>query len=371
MAQEHGFPLVSYQPFRLIFKLTYTATIILRLPYYALRAAVPFLRQHPAWSAKQSFLTLVTYPLLDLASRIGITDTLTLEQGQEGKRFQLVRPSASGFYKGVLASETVKPAIVGGTWYPTVPGQDIASKTVFLYFHGGAYVQGDGRDAQCGQIAKKLLDKGGAGAIFVVQYRLSGYGGQNPFPAALQDALSGYLFLLDEMKIPASQIVVAGDSAGGHLAIALLTYIKNFTVATGIPAPKCAVLLSPWVEPFYFDMQDNPNRGTDFVPASYAIWGAKTCFGSRPDPRSDPYITQLGHPFPTSVPIFVNAGSAEIFYGRVVKWADEMRKVPSNVVEIHHEEAAIHDTFLLGEMVGFEKSAWDVAAKVGEFVRKH
>ncbi|RYC61637.1 hypothetical protein CHU98_g4570 [Xylaria longipes] len=362
------FPLVSYQPFKLLFQLLYFGGIILQLPYFALRASVPSLRPHAAWNAKQTFMTRLAYRILDLTSRIGITDKFTLEQGKEGQRFYIVKPSALDFYKGLLGS--TKPATIGGTWFPQPPTEDIVSKTVFLYFHGGAFIQGDGRDANCGLIAKKLLDKGGADSVFSVQYRLSGYGGLNPFPAALQDALSSYLFLLNDLHVPASQIVVAGDSAGANLTMALLLYLRNFGATTGVPTPRCAVLLSPWVAPFYYNMDDNPHRGTDFVPASYSRWGANNYAGNWPNARSDPYITQLGNPFPTPVPIFANAGSAEMFYEYILQWAEEMSGVEGNIVEVHREEAAPHDTFVSAELLGFEKSAWDVATKIGKFVGK-
>ncbi|KAI0459324.1 alpha/beta hydrolase fold-3 domain-containing protein [Xylaria acuta] len=370
MASSDKFPLVSYQPFRLLFQLSYAATIIFRLPYYSLRALVPSLRPHPTWSAKQTFMTRLAYTLLDLTSRVGITETLTLEQGKEGPRFQTVKPSTLDVYKGPLAKVT-KPATIGGTWHPQVPGADITSKTVFLYFHGGAFIEGDGRDASCGPIAKRLIEKGGADAVFSVQYRLSGHGGLNPFPAALQDALSSYLFLLNDLRIPASQIVIAGDSAGGNLGMALLLYLRNFGAATSIPSPKCAVLVSPWLAPFHYHMSDNPHRGTDFVPTSYPYWGANSYAGSWPGAESDPYITQLGNPFPTPVPIFASAGTEELFYERIVKWADEMRGIDGNVVELYHEEGAVHDTFLSAALLGFEESAGKVAAQIGEFVGKH
>ncbi|RYP19386.1 hypothetical protein DL765_003359 [Monosporascus sp. GIB2] len=370
MASRDRHPLLSYQPLKLLFQLSYIVIVIPRLPYYIAVALIPSWRPHPTWSAKQTFMTRVAYPLLDATSRIGITETLTLENGKEGERFQTIAPSTSDVYKGPLASKTTKPATIGGTWFPRAPGADVTSKTVVLYLHGGAFIQGDGRDAQCGSIAKKLLEKGGADAVFSLQYRLSGYGAVNPFPAALQDALSSYLFLLNELHVPARQIVLAGDSAGANLATALLRYLHEFGAAISAPAPRCAVLLSPWVAPFEYHTAGNPHRGTDFIPSSYPAWGAHAYAGSWPDAASDPYITPLGNPFPTPVPIFVNAGSAELFFERITRWADEMRGVDGNVVELHHEQAAVHDTFLVCELLGFEESAWDVAAKIGEFVRK-
>ncbi|KAI0872281.1 alpha/beta hydrolase fold-3 domain-containing protein [Hypoxylon argillaceum] len=348
MANGSKFPLASYQPLRVVFQLMYAAAIVVQLPYYTVKAIVPALRPHPRWSAKQTFMTHIAYRLLDLTSRIGITDALTLEPGKEGNRFQVVKPAKPDFYTGLLASETTKPAIIGGTWSPGVPKGDIASKTIFLYFHGGAFIQGDGRDATCGAIAKKLLEKGGADAVF-----------SNPFPAALQDALSSYLYLLNDLHIPAKQIVVAGDSSGGNLTMALLLYIRNFGAATHVPDPKCAVVLSPWVAPFYYDIADNPNKRTDFIPATYPYWGANAYAGNWPNARSDPYITQLGNPFRT------------LFYERILKWAEQMSRVEGNVIEVNHEDAGVHDTFLSSELLGFEKTAWEVAAKVGDFVRKY
>lgn len=269
MTTENRHPLVSYQPLRLLFQLSYAAIAVVKLPYYAAISFIPALRPVRAWTAKQTFMTRLLYPFLDAISRVGITETLTLEPGKEGQRFQTIPVPPSSLFKGPLASETIKPQKVGGTWFPKAPGTDIASKNVVLYFHGGAYIQGDGRTEQCGSIAKKFLDTGAADAVFSLQYRLSGYGNANPFPAALQDALSSYVFLLNTLKISSSQIVFAGDSAGAHLAISLLRYLHEYGSAINTPTPKCAVLLSPWVEPFYYDLRDNPHTKTDFVPGSF------------------------------------------------------------------------------------------------------
>ncbi|KAI0468008.1 alpha/beta hydrolase fold-3 domain-containing protein [Xylaria cf. heliscus] len=371
MATGARHSLLSYQPFRILFQLSYTATIIPRLPYYVLVALIPFFRPNQTWNAKQTFTTRLVYPILDLASRVGITETLTLEKGKEGERFQTVTPSVLDVYKGPLTHETVKPATIGGTWFPRAPDANVEGMTIFLYFHGGAFIQGDGRDASCGSLAKRLLGKGGADAVFSVQYRLSGYEGMNPFPAALQDALSSYLFLLNEAHVPANQVVVGGDSAGANLVTALLRYLHEFGREVGVPTPKCAALLSPWVAPFEYDFADNPNRGTDYIPSSYARWGAHAYANSWPDTVSDPYITPLGNPFPTPVPIFMNAASAEFLYEMVTRFAEEMRGIDGNVVELHQEKDAVHDTFLIGELLGFGNSAWDVAAKIGEFVRRN
>ncbi|KAI0876414.1 alpha/beta hydrolase fold-3 domain-containing protein [Hypoxylon argillaceum] len=370
MASSINHPLLSYQPLRLLFQLSYTTTIILRLPYYALVALVPFLRPNPRWSAKQTFMTHLFYPILDLTSRVGITETLTLEKGKEGDNFQTISPSDLDVYKGPLVSEVVKPATIGGTWFPHAPA-DVAGKTIVLYFHGGGFIQGDGRTANCGPLAKRLLNKGGADAVFSVQYRLSGYGGINPFPAALQDAVSSYLFILNEVKVPASQIVVGGDSAGANLTTALLRYLQEFGAAINVPVPKCAILLSPWVAPFQHDTKNSPQRKTDFVPYTYPQWGSRAYTQGLSDAASNTYITPLGNPFATPVPLFINIASAELLYEQVQQWAGEMRGISGNVVELYHELDAVHDTLLVAGLLGFEKSAADVALEIGKFVRRY
>ncbi|KAF2968768.1 hypothetical protein GQX73_g4855 [Xylaria multiplex] len=371
MASVAKHPLLSYQPLRLIFQLAYIATIIPRLPYYAIVALVPFLRPHSSWGVRQTFMTRLAYPILDMPSRIGITETLTIDGGKEGERFQVVGPSDLDVYKGPLVSKDVKPANIGGTWFPHVPGPEVAGKTIVLYFHGGAFIEGDGRDATCGPLAKRLLEKGGADVVFSVQYRLSGYGGMNPFPAALQDALSSYLFLLNKVGIPPGQIVVGGDSAGGNLTTALLRYLHQFETEIGLPMPKCVLLFSPWVAPFQDDFVTNRNRRTDFIPPSYPRRGACSYASGFTDATSNPYITPLGNPFPAKVPVFVNIGAAELLCDNIMQWVEEMRGVDGNVIVTNREEAAIHDTFLTAEILGFEKSAWEVATRVGAFVRKY
>lgn len=72
----------------------------------------------------------------------------------------------------------------------------------------------------------------GATNVLHVSYRLAG--AQSPFPAAVQDVLSCYSYVLD-LGVPLENITVVGDSAGGNLAIALLRYLE--TAQTQIPCP--------------------------------------------------------------------------------------------------------------------------------------
>ncbi|KAK8037710.1 hypothetical protein PG991_001056 [Apiospora marii] len=315
-------------------------------------------------------MTRIVYCMLDVSSRVGITENLTLNPGNEGNRFQTVSPPSRDVYRGPFSSSTVKPKTAGGTWSPRVPNLNelASSNMVGLYVHGGAFVTGDGRDAMFGAVANRLLKKSGLDFVFSVQYRLSGHGGLNPFPAAAQDLLAAYLFLLNTLRVPASHIVLVGDSSGGNLIQALLRYLSEHGPETGaIPWPRAAVLLSPWVAPYEYKLADRPNFQTDFIPASFGAWGAH-CYGGD-DGVSNPYITPLGHPLALPLPIFVNIGEREVTREFMDQWVDEMRGVEGNDVQVNLELGAVHDTFFLGPMLGFGGSADDVAVKIGVFLR--
>ncbi|KAK7972309.1 hypothetical protein PG988_006443 [Apiospora saccharicola] len=315
-------------------------------------------------------MTRIVYCMLDASSRVGITENITLNQGSEGDRFQTVSPPSSDVYRGPFSSPTVGPVKSGGTWYPRVPNDNelASSNMVALYVHGGAFVTGDGRDAVFGAVANRLLEKSGLDFVFSVQYRLSGHGGQNPFPAAAQDLLAAYLFLLNTLGVPASHIVVIGDSSGGNLIQALLRYLSEHGAeAGGICWPRAAVLLSPWVAPYEYKLSDRPNFQTDFIPSSFGAWGAH-CYGGDHG-ASNPYVTPLGHPLAVPLPMFVNIAERELTREFMERWVEEMRGVEGNDVQVNLELGAVHDTFLSGPMLGFGESADEVAVKVGMFLR--
>lgn len=76
--------------------------------------------------------------------------------------------------------------------------------------------------------------------FLAVNYRLAP---ETKFPGPLHDVVSSYFRLVDDLQIPPSNIIVAGDSAGGALCLALMMYLRD----NEYPLPGAAILLSPWV----------------------------------------------------------------------------------------------------------------------------
>lgn len=125
---------------------------------------------------------------------------------------------------------------VTGEWVTPVDGATRGEGAV-LYLHGGAYVLCSPRTHR--PITSRLAVDTGL-PVFVPHYRLAP---EHPFPAALEDALDAYNWLL-RRGIPAERIVIAGDSSGGHLAASLTGELCR----TGGPVPAGVVLFSPWVD---------------------------------------------------------------------------------------------------------------------------
>lgn len=116
-----------------------------------------------------------------------------------------------------------------------VAGAD--SGKVILYFHGGAYAIGSA--ASSVGLASDLARRAGT-RLISVDYRLAP---EDPYPAAIDDAVAAYRGLLDSGLSP-SAIAIAGESAGAGLAAATLVALKE----EGLPQPSSAFLMSPWVD---------------------------------------------------------------------------------------------------------------------------
>lgn len=196
--------------------------------------------------------------------------------------------------------EVVRSAAVPGEWVrPRRPGRDLP---VVMHVHGGAYTL-------CSPVTHRGLARGlsrGAGGVaWVPDYRLAP---EHPFPAAVDDVVASYRWLLEDQGVPPQSIAVTGDSAGGGLALALLLRARE----EGLPLPACYVGLSPW---------------TDLTGASPSILdnnGRDALFGAVPTPLAallgELYAADTSHPLVSPVyadlsglpPMLVHVGMDEL-----------------------------------------------------------
>ncbi|KAG6850876.1 hypothetical protein H0H93_007494 [Arthromyces matolae] len=134
-----------------------------------------------------------------------------------------------------------------------------------LYSHGGGYYFGsvDQERYSIQRHARKIN-----GRVFAVNYRLAP---QYPFPCALQDLIAAYLYLIRPPQgaahrpVDPAHVIIAGDSAGGGLSLALLQVIRD----SGLPLPAGGVLISPWCDFTHSFPSIHTNTATDVLPE----WG--------------------------------------------------------------------------------------------------
>lgn len=307
-----------------------------------------------------------------------VKQPLSLKPRFEGHRFAVIEPANPELYTDVAVDKEIKPERIGGTWHP-IPYQEndalAEDQLVVLHLHGGSYVLGDGRTASCQYLVKTLLANTPAKYVFSLQYRLA----CNPnghFPAQLQDIITAYSYLLHTLKIPASRIIISGDSSGAHLTIALLRYIVDHPSL--LPAPKCSWLFSPWCDiPEATDRKvwkKSPNYQTEYIPETFPEWGASMFLKDvEVTENVEKYVAPLWHPFTVPSPVLVVTGRREVLAPEHIKLAQklqDMTKDDNSRVKLFVEDKVPHDVLMVGWILGFREEARQCALRAGEFVNK-
>lgn len=157
------------------------------------------------------------------------------------------------------ASSDDEPSRDSGSYQP-----EMDEMRCVLYAHGGGYYFGsvDQERYSIQRFARKIR-----GRVLAVNYRLAP---QYPFPCAIQDLLAAYLFLIRPPEgsahraVRPERIIIAGDSAGGGLSLALLQIIRD----SGLPAPAGGVLISPWCDFTHSFPSIFTNTDTDVIPVT-------------------------------------------------------------------------------------------------------
>jgi epsilon-lactone hydrolase len=182
-----------------------------------------------------------------------------------------------------------------------------------LYLHGGGHVAGSP------SLYRDFIWRVAAAAqarVLCLQYRLAP---EHPFPAALDDAVNAYRWLIAEGADP-RRTAVMGDSSGGGLAFATLLRLRD----EGVPLPAAAVALSPWTDLALTGPSLHRNSKADAMIRSDEAPRLADCYLAGADPRT-PYASPL-YGDPTGLPpTLIQVGNDEVLLDDSVRLAARMR----------------------------------------------
>jgi acetyl esterase/lipase len=266
----------------------------------------------------------------------------------------LVEPSPAALRRR-FGLEPVRAGLAPGWWFRPPHGQ-VQVRRVLYYLHGGGYVFCS--PATHAHLVVHLARTSDARAL-ALDYRLAP---EHPFPAALEDAVAGYQWLLDA-GFASSEVVIAGDSAGGGLALATLLSLRD----SGDPLPAGAVLLSPWVDLRARDESITENAPYDYLGGlpDFLDQVARAYAGT--DDMSHPLISPLYGNLAGLPPLLVHAGEDEMLHGQVTRLVSKLQEagVP---VTFECWPSVIHVWHAFGRLFPEGEEA---TTSIARFIRQH
>lgn len=369
------------QPWKTIYITSEVLLIITLLPVWAVTFL--FTRPRPTWSWTQSMLVAVVRRLADMPNAVGaflpFPDYRAIEptSNAEGAWIDGVPDLITAELKVFSAVANVAPVRIPGYWYakkgfPRKPASPVEpNQRVFLLIHGGAFTQLSAHPkCMTSTLPQSLVElSDNATHALSVEYRRSSISplpDQHPFPAALLDALAGYNYLVSTIGYDPRNVIVAGDSAGGNLALALARYLVENKGTADVPLPSPPghlLLVSPWADlsnshatPGSAAFTNNADvigsfyTGRGYPPYSALAYlgpfGLGMAFYNRYiSPASmSPFVQARFKGFPRT---FIIAGGAERLVDQIRTLRDKMAKdMEASQVGYYEGMDAIHDYFI-------------------------
>ena len=200
---------------------------------------------------------------------------------------------------------------------------------VTLYLHGGGYCIGS---INTHRSMVSFMAKASKAKALMIDYRLAP---ENPFPAAVEDSVAAYQWLLSEGISP-QKMVIAGDSAGGGLTIATLVDLK----AKGLHLPAAAVCLSPWVDLEGIGDSMTSKAAVDPMVQKEGLLEMADAYLGSTDSRN-PLAAPLYADLKGLPPLLIQVGSAETLLDDSNRLADRAKQAGIDVV-LEEWEDMIH-----------------------------
>jgi acetyl esterase/lipase len=260
----------------------------------------------------------------------------------EGDAVAQVRDVAIPGPAGTIPARLYRPAADG-------------TLALLIWFHGGGWVLGglESHDGTC----RSLANASGC-AVLAIDYRLAP---EHPFPAAVDDAVSAYRFVLAQGIAP-GRIAIAGDSAGGGLTAATLLAIRD----QKLPLPAAGALLSPWVDMEGLGESMNGGVTDDPMVAKHLIAAMAPPYLNGADPRT-PLAAPLYADLRGLPPLLIQVGRRETLLDDSTRFAQRARRAGVDLT-LDVWPGMIHVWQIFASELSEGREAVE---RIGEYLRKH
>lgn len=248
---------------------------------------------------------------------------------------------------------TVTSVDAGGVPAEWVVAPEAEGGRVVLYVHGGGYCMGSLGSHR--MLVSRLSTEARA-RVLNVDYRLAP---EHPFPAAVDDALAAYRWLLGQ-GVDADRIAISGDSAGGGLTLATLLALKD----AGDPLPAAAVPISPWTDLEGTGESMRTRAAVDLMVQTDRLKEIADLYANGADLRQ-PRLSPLYGDYAGLPPMLIHVGDAEVLLDDAVRVADRAKAAGVDVtLEVWDEMPHVWHSF-----TGLLPEADQAIERIGEWLR--
>lgn len=232
--------------------------------------------------------------------------------------------------------------------------KDSTSNKVILHLHGGGYV--GAFKNQYRKMAGLYSEVSHGASVLTIDYRVAP---ENPYPAALEDAIEAYEWLL-KSGYTDTQIILAGDSAGGGLALALCQYLKEHKRAL----PVAIIAMSPWTDLTLRGESYVKNREIDPI---FGNGNDELIFNNPYAGEEDldsPYVSPIYGNYEGFPPMLIQVGTEEMLYSDSIALAAKAKEAGVKL-KLTEYEGMFHVFQMAGVLMEESKKAWN---EVGKFI---
>ena len=238
-------------------------------------------------------------------------------------------------------------------------GPDDNAPTI-LYLHGGAFLIGS---ASFYQEQSARLSRAAGARVVTLDYRLAP---EHPFPAALDDTVNAYLELLDH-GVNAGTTVIAGDSAGGNLALAAAMRLRDRQK----PLPAGLALISPWVDLMCAGASMEANANPRHLAQRAGLLASASTYLQGQDARN-PLASPLTGDLSDLPPVLIQVGSLETLLDDSLM-LERRAAAAGTRTRLQIFDGMVHEWHLMSALLPAETSldeAREAVDEIGRFVRE-